>query len=103
MNNIKYVVCGLPKTCTTSFMQVFRMLNIKTHDNPICTNYKSILNNNIVWNIDDNLDNSNMEYYDGFHDPPYSLNYKSFYNKYPKSKFILSVRDPEKWFYSLKK
>jgi hypothetical protein len=98
------VVCGLPKTCTTTFMEVFRILGIKTHDNcPKCLPEEMNLNNNIVWNCDDNLDNSNMKFYDGFHDPPYSLNYKSFYEKYPNSKFILSVRNPEKWFQSLKK
>ena len=101
----KIVCVGFPKTCTKSIAKVFNMLKYKTVSNPLCNDNVHpeycILDRNIKYYLDDKYDNTNIKYFKAFHDIPYSLNYKKIYKKYPKSKFILSIRDSEEWFNSI--
>ena len=41
------------------------------------------------------------EEYDAFQDNPWPLLYKELDTKYPKSKFILTIRDEKKWINSV--
>jgi hypothetical protein len=103
--NNKIICVGQPKTGTKTLADIFLKLNLKTNSNPLCINEENIilLDNNFKLFIDAEYDilEKNLEYYDAFHDIPYSYNYEYIYNKYQYSKFILTIRDSEDWFKSL--
>ncbi len=101
----KIICCGLPKTCTKTLADIFLQIGYTVNSNPICSSLFTdhiLLDNGITYNCDNILDNSNMELFDVFQDIPYSINYKSFDINY-NCKFILTIRDSEKWFESLYK
>ena len=106
MPDCKIVCLGFPKTGTKSMANIFQMFNLKVNSNPISNDAifpeYIILDNNINYYCDDMISvNQNLEYFDAFHDIPYSLDYINIYNLYPNSKFILTIRDPDLWFNSL--
>jgi len=99
---MKIICAGLPKTGTTSMYSCFTELGFKTTTNPMINSEgDAVLQNHIIYKCDDNLDNNNMNIYDAFQDVPYSINYKSFYEKFGNDAFfILTVRDANSWFNS---
>jgi hypothetical protein len=86
---------GLNKTGTTSIGYYFEQLGYKHKCAP---GYKNIYNAknkiNKIYKI--------VDKFEFFEDWPWPLIYKELYYKYPKSKFILTIRkNAEEWFYSL--
>lgn len=104
---MKYVCVGQPKTGTKTMAKIFDLLNFKVNGNPLCLNYDDdfiLLDNNLSYFFErDNISkcHNNIEEFDAFHDYPYSFNYKYINDRFPYSKFILTIRDKEVWFNSL--
>lgn len=86
---------GLHKTGTTSLGKYFEELGYKHYTSPSYENIMNAKNNiNEIYKITDK--------FSIFEDWPFPLIYKELYYKYPKSKFILTIRkNEEEWFNSL--
>ena len=86
---------GLNKTGTTSLGCYFKDLGYKHYCNPKYDNILLAKNDiNKIYEIADK--------FEIFEDWPWPLIYKELYRKYPKSKFILTIRkNEEEWFDSL--
>jgi hypothetical protein len=95
----KVFCIGMNKTGTTTMLKTFKKLNFRTAP--------QIKQEQVIGDI-----NSNMEYrkikkfcwkYNFFQDLPFSQGnfYQQIDKIFPNSKFILTVRDSEKWFESL--
>ncbi|MBF2758887.1 MAG: hypothetical protein ISN28_01250 [Ectothiorhodospiraceae bacterium AqS1] len=84
---------GFHKTGTTSLAEALRLLGYRVtgpngaHDPQIA--------NNVLRLIDDLVPR-----YDAFQDNPWPIVYQELDKRYPGSKFILTVRDPESWIRS---
>jgi sugar O-acyltransferase (sialic acid O-acetyltransferase NeuD family) len=100
---MKIFCIGFNKTATTSLSSFFRKNGFfVAPETPFELLLDSYLENNYK-NITNFLD-ANFPTYDFFQDVPFSLPhfYKHLYEKYPDSKFILTVRDNEDdWYQSL--
>ena len=85
---------GIHRTATTSLTIALNVLGIKashwTHHEEI---FKGIKKNNFKFKI--------LEKYDALTDFPIPYIYKELDKEYPKSKFILTVRNTESWWQSL--
>ena len=103
MIDYKIACVGLFKTGLTTMGDVFAIIGYNTVCYPSCNdNYNFIqLDDNIKYYCDDNYENNNLFVYEAFTDVPYSLDYKNIYNKYPNSKFILTIRNSDDWFNSI--
>ncbi len=86
---------GLSKTGTTSLGKALTILGIKTFDFPRKA-YLEEKEKGLPWF-------STLKGYRGFTDFPCWLLYKELDALYPGSKFILTVRDPQKWYESRKR
>lgn len=94
---------GLNKTGTSSLGRFFEKCGYKMHEDYSCIkiNMALDLQNNI------NMDKSTLlldiaDNYDVFEDWPWPLIYKQCLERYPDSKFVLTIRaDAEEWFRSL--
>ena len=94
---------GLNKTGTSSLGRLFEKCGYKMHEDYSCIkiNMALDLQNNI------NMDKSTLlldiaDNYDVFEDWPWPLIYKQCLERYPDSKFVLTIRaDAEEWFRSL--
>lgn len=86
--------------------QIFNLLWYKTNSNPLCIGINDdyvLLDNNTKYYISDTIEkcHENIEFFNAFHDYPYSYNYEYIYNNFKDTKFILTLRDSDKWFNSL--
>ena len=94
---------GLNKTGTSSLGRFFEKCGYKMHEDYSCIkiNMALDLQNNI------NMDKATLlldivDNYDVFEDWPWPLIYKQCLERYPDSKFVLTIRaDAEEWFQSL--
>lgn len=86
---------GLNKTGTTSFGKYFEMLGYKHYCKPTYDNIiKSKNKMGDIFKIADE--------FEVFEDWPWPLIFKELYYKYPKSKFVLTIRkNKNEWFDSL--
>ena len=104
---MKIVCIGQPKTATKSMAKIFQLLGFNTNNNPRCltnTDDFILLDNEIKYYFnDDTIEKclQNIELFEAFHDYPYSFSYEYIYSHYPDTKFILTIRDSDKWFTSL--
>jgi hypothetical protein len=103
---MKYICIGQPKTGTKTIAKIFNLLNFKVNTNPLCFNDNEdfiMLDNNISYYTNDSIlkCHNNIEIFEVFHDYPYSFNYEYINNNFSDSKFILTIRDSDKWFNSL--
>lgn len=102
---MKVVCVGQPKTGTKTMAEIFNLLGYKTNSNPLCLNITNdyiLLDNNIKYYTHSIINDCdiNIDLFDAFHDYPYSFNYEYIYKCYPDTKFILTIRNSEKWFNS---
>lgn len=86
---------GLHKTGTTSLSSALQILGYNTIRFP----YKFLKSSNGELSLDYNKINK----YDALCDTPIAYFYKELDKKFPNSKFILTIRDLEKWAKSAKK
>ena len=103
---MKYICIGQPKTGTKTIAKIFNLLNFKVNNNPLCFDDNEdfiMLDNNISYYTNDSIlkCHNNIETFEAFHDYPYSFNYEYINNNFSDSKFILTIRDNDKWFNSL--
>ena len=92
-DNTKIFCIGFHKTGTTSLAEALRILGYKV------TGPNGVRDPNIAQNalkISDLL----ISKYDAFQDNPWPVIYKELDKKYPGSKFILTLRDPQAWIRS---
>lgn len=99
----KIFVIGSNKTGTTSLSKSLSILGFR-----VCPEYCYVPDSKILKNFQDGLYKElfdMVELYDAFEDRPW--NHTDFYQildkKYPNSKFILTIRDTDKWITSVKK
>lgn len=79
------VVCvGLPKTGTKSFVVALNKLGLKSCHYPF------------------NVERKILQGFEGFAENDSILNYKTIYERYPNSKFVLLKRPMKSWLNSLK-
>lgn len=78
---MKYFGIGLPRTGTKSLAAVFTMFGLRTQ-------------HVVMEGYDD---------YDAFCDTPVWADWRELYSRYPDSKWILTVRDPDAWVESFTK
>jgi len=94
---------GFPKTGTTSLEGMLHLLGVRH-----CVSHWNQANTNFLvhaWKSKDYAEIKRViNYYDGFADLPWGGTdlYLFLLENYPKEKFILTERDPENWFNSLK-
>lgn len=92
MNKIFGIGCH--KTGTSSLSRALNILGIKSsHWSHHTELFNGILKNKFKFKL--------LEEYDAVTDFPIPVIYKELDKEYPKSKFILTVRDPEDWFKSV--
>ena len=98
----KVLCCGTCKTGTTSLFKGLEKLGITTTPNPTIDFVNSVYTaHGFVWD-ESVVDVPGLESFEGFQDAPYSNNYRYFDKKFGSDcKFILTVRDSQKWFDSL--
>jgi hypothetical protein len=100
---MKHVCVGQPKTGTKTMAKIFKLLNFKVNNNPLCLNDNDdfiLLDNNISYYTNDTIFkcHDNIEIFEAFHDYPYSFNYKYINDNFVDSKFILTIRNSVEWF-----
>lgn len=103
---MKFVCIGQPKTGTKTMAKIFGLLKFKVNSNPLCLHIDDdfiLLDNNIKYYTNDSISkcHNNIAILEAFHDYPYSFNYEYINDKFPDSKFILTIRDSETWFRSI--
>ncbi len=94
MRNGKVFGIGFHKTATTSLGRALEILGYRVCG-PVHTRNSQIQKE--VYDIAFNL----TPYYDAFQDNPWPIIYKELNIAYPGSKFILTVRPPDKWIKSV--
>jgi len=87
---------GFQKTGTSSLMWALKELGFN-----VCDGCGHAMNPNIAEEVFDICDEL-AEQYDAFEDHPWSVLYKRMDEKYPNSKFILTVRETEQWIKSVR-
>lgn len=91
--NEKVIGIGFHKTGTSTLGTVLKKLGYKvTGSRPELAKY--LINNDLESVF------KKARKYDAFQDNPWPLLYKEFDKRYPNSKFILTIRDEEKWIKS---
>lgn len=90
---MKIFCIGFHKTGTTSLALALEMLGYQV------TGPNGVRDPNIAQNVY-NLAESLVKKYDAFQDNPWPIIYKYLDEKYPNSKFILTVRDSKSWIKS---
>lgn len=98
----KVFCIGFQKTGTTSFFYALQQLDMKVCDMlgggfrmPRIA-HPDLGVKALDWAL------ANVPHYDAFEDNPWPLLYKEMDRCFPGSKFILTVRDPDKWIKSVK-
>ncbi|MGK7894475.1 MAG: sulfotransferase family protein [Xenococcus sp. (in: cyanobacteria)] len=86
---------GFQKTGTTSLRDALLMLGYR-----VCDGCDQALNPNIAEEVYD-ICYRLVTQYDAFEDHPWSVMYRELDQKYPNSKFILTVRPPDQWLKSV--
>jgi hypothetical protein len=89
----KVFCIGFHKTGTSSMAQALRILNYRV-TGPNGQNDPDIARN--VYKMAAKL----AKRYDAFQDNPWPIIYRWCHEQYPDAKFILTIRDPEKWYKS---
>lgn len=92
-NKTKIFCIGFHKTGTTSLTEALKILGYKV------TGPNGVWDPNISRNVY-SITNKLIKKYDAFQDNPWPIIYKELDKKYPNSKFILTIRDPEDWIKS---
>ena len=97
----KIFCIGFNKTGTTSLLNFFLKLSIKTCDGIAAANFKEIKE---FYNSEDKLKYLEplILSFDAFEDVPWPIFYKELFNRYPKSYFILTTRNTDAWIRSCK-
>ena len=92
---------GFHKTGTTSLLNFFLNLSIKTCDGIAEENFREIKE---FYNSTDKLKflEKLILSFDAFEDFPWPIFYKEIFNRYPKSYFILTTRNSDAWIRSCK-
>jgi len=89
---------GLNKTGTSSLNSALNGLGIKSlHDRFEVRKHLNYEKENDLKPL------SSLKEFQGFSDSPFHILYKELYNLYPKSKFILTIRDLKSWLKSREK
>jgi hypothetical protein len=96
MQKIKIFGIGFYKTGTSSLAEALTILGYRV------TGEFGIHDPNIENNVYDKVLQI-IEKYDAFQDNPWPIIYKFLDEKYPESKFILTIRDTDKWLKSVVK
>lgn len=91
----KVFVIGFHKTGTSSLGKALQILGYDVCGS-LKTGYAVQHSYHAVWEKAKEL----TAYYDGFQDTPWFLFYRKLYQLYPDAKFILTVRNEEKWLRS---
>jgi len=94
IEKIKVFGLGLGKTGTSTLAKALEILGYKTHDGDLSL-VKPYINGelDIFYKL--------VDEYDAFEDEPWCFLYKELDEKYPDSKFILTIRNsPEQWIRS---
>jgi len=106
-SDLKVVCVGQPKTGTTSINKLLEILGIKTVSNPYVLDEMTselLLDNDTMFDmLNDSVDDLSdiCDSFQGFSDLPYSFMSRWFIEKYPSTKFILTMRDSSTWFRSI--
>ncbi|MBO6657188.1 MAG: hypothetical protein JJ934_09845 [Pseudomonadales bacterium] len=95
---------GFPKTATTSFERALEVLGYKVAKGHFGNNYTYWL---MAMYLNGELEEifEFIKHWDAFADAPWGGSdlYKDLHEKYPDANFILTIRDPEKWYSSFVK
>jgi len=98
----KVFVIGFHKTGTSSMGKALQLLGYR-----VCGSLKEGIDVDKVKLSDKSylMENTHgvLENYDAFQDTPWFLMYEQLYHVFPNAKFILTIRDEEKWLNSVKK
>lgn len=93
---MKVVGVGWAKTGTTSLGEALKLLGFRHKTQELAlTDSLDIPGQQAIWH--------SADAYDSFEDWPWLLLYREFDERYPGSKFILTVRDPDSWLISYRK
>jgi len=100
-NDIKYFGIGANKTGTSSLRDVFKKANLK----PVSLHRHGQQFTSQLWKKEYGSFLAYTQKFTSFQDAPFSYIripvLKLLQKKYPKAKFILTIRDSEEWFTSL--
>lgn len=90
---------GFPKTATTSFERALEILGYKVAKGHFGNNYTYWL---MAMYLNGELEEifEFIKHWDAFADAPWGGSdlYKDLHKKYPNANFVLTLRDPEKWY-----
>lgn len=89
----KVFCIGFHKTGTTSMAKALKALGYKV------TGPNGTRDPDIAANVYD-MASQLVKKYDAFQDNPWPIIYRWCHERYPDAKFILTVRDPERWYQS---
>jgi len=87
---MKVLGIGLPRTATTSLATALNLLGVNT------LHSAHYIHPDIIYD----LNHSIYENYDGLCDTPFFNLYKEYDKKFPKTKFIYTIRPKDKWLIS---
>lgn len=94
-NNYEKIFCiGFPRTGTTSLAEALTILGFQVRGGP--SDLKQAYfggNTEYIFEF--------IKKHDAFQDDPWPQLYKMLDNEFPNSKFILTIRDPDKWIRSI--
>lgn len=91
----KVFIIGFQKTGTTSLEQAFKYLGYRVYGGD-----KNLLKFDNHDNLKDYIKDT-LQNWDVVQDMPWPLFYQELYDLYPEAKFILTIRDSEKWIRSV--
>jgi hypothetical protein len=94
MKNQKVFGIGFHKTGTSTLNQVLKILGYKVMGNRTDLAQKLI-------NGEKEIVLNELNQFDACEDTPWPISFKELDKKYPKSKFILTVREEESWYKSI--
>jgi len=98
----KVFIIGFHKTGTSSMGKALQILGYR-----VCGSLKQGLDLDKVKLLPKSFFMENtygvLEKYNAFQDTPWFLLYKELYNAFPKAKFILTIRNEDKWIKSVQK
>lgn len=89
MTNIKYFGVGLSKTCTSSLFEAFKILGFNSRHYLNEASYQHMIRGTSGYDFDFVID------------LPICSRYKTIFEIYPTSKFILTIRDIDAWLTSI--
>ncbi|MFZ5789775.1 MAG: sulfotransferase family protein [Pseudomonadota bacterium] len=93
---MQFLGVGLSKTGTSSLHRAMRILGFKS------LHYDAVRLKNVILGIDNSPDFKIYDDLDVVSDLPSAFFYKEFARAYPNLKFILTVRDEDEWWVSIR-